>query len=242
MRLGLRRWAGRATIGRYRLRGSALSIHLRHHVLDDVATLIQTFSQGHYAPPPGARRVLEGLGHPPCAMDLGANIGMFGAWFLSRHPEGRVTAYEADPANARVHALTVGANRARADWEVIAAAAGTRSGDVRFVSGQATNSHLAAEGELAAITVPEHDVLSRAGDFDLLKVDIEGAEWALLADPRFADLGVPVVALEYHPVGCPEPDSGAAASGALEQAGYAVGPGDLVATPGHGMVWGWRTV
>lgn len=239
--LGARRIRGRPTVGAYRLRGSGLVVHLRHDVLEDLATLIQTFRQDHYVPPAEAQRALEQLGRPPRAMDLGANIGMFGAWFLSSHPEGRVIAYEADPGNARVHALTVKANRPPLDWEVVTAAAGTRDGEVRFVAGRATNSRLAEEGEADAVTVDEHDVLARAGDIDLLKVDIEGAEWALLDDPRFGDLPVRVVALEYHPARCPGPDPRALSRTRLEDAGFRVADAEFEATPGHGMVWGWRT-
>jgi FkbM family methyltransferase len=240
LRLGARRLRGRPGVGRYHLRGSALAIHIRHHVLEDLGTLVQTFGKDHYVPPPGAQRALDRLGRSLHAMDLGANIGMFGAWFLSRWPEGRVTAYEADPENAQVHALTTAANREIARWELVAAAAGTREDEVRFASGRATNSRLARDDEPDAVTVPQHDVLARAGDVDLLKVDIEGAEWALVDDPRFGDLNIPIVALEYHRERCPGADPLATATHALEGAGYHVVPGELDAQPGEGMVWGWR--
>jgi FkbM family methyltransferase len=241
VRLGVRRLGGGQGIGAYRLRGSGLVVHLRHDVLEDLATLIQTFRQDHYVPPAEAQRVLEQLCRPPQALDLGANIGMFGAWFLSSYPDGRVIAYEADPGNARVHALTVDANRSRVRWELVAAAAGTSEGQVRFAAGHATNSRLAEDDDADAVTVDEHDVLARASDVDLLKVDIEGAEWALLDDPRFAELPVRVVALEYHSARCPAPDPRALSRARLEEAGFRVADGELDATPRHGMVWGWRT-
>lgn len=241
LRLAARRLGGRATTGCYHLRQSGLAVHLRHDVLDDVATLVQTFRQGHYAFPDEVRMALDGLGRPLNVMDLGANVGMFGAWLLSQRPDARVTAYEADPDNARVHALTVRANRPAVRWELVAAAAGARDGTVRFAAGRATNSRLAADDEPDAVAVPQHDVLARAGEVDLLKIDIEGAEWALIADPRFAGLNARVVALEYHSERCPEPEPGGAATRALERAGYRVRAGDLDAEPGHGMVWGWRT-
>jgi FkbM family methyltransferase len=240
VRLGLRRVRGRPTIGRYHLRKSGLAVHLRHDVLEDLATLIQTFRQGHYVPPAEVRTALERCGDQPVAMDLGANIGMFGAWFLSRYPGGHVTAYEADPANAAVHDMTVRANSPAVDWELVTAAAGARNDQVRFITGQATNSRLAADGESAGGLVPQHDVLDRAQNVHLLKVDIEGAEWDLLQDPRFASLPVRVVALEYHAERCPDPDPGAFARARLEAAGLCVTDGGLDATPGHGMVWGWR--
>jgi FkbM family methyltransferase len=240
LRLGVRRLRGTPGIGRYRLRKSGLAIHIRHHVLEDLGTLVQTFGKDHYVPPPEVRSALDRAGRPLHAMDLGANIGMFGAWFLTEWPQGRVTAYEADPENARVHELTTAANRDVARWDLVAAAAGTRDGEVRFASGRATNSRLARDDDADAVTVPQHDVLARAADVDLMKVDIEGAEWALLNDPRLADLKAPVVALEYHRERCPDPDPLESATRALERAGYRVVPGELDAEPGEGMVWGWR--
>lgn len=240
VRLGLRRTRGDATVGRYHLRRSGLAIHVRHDVLADLATLVQTFRQDHYVPPPAAERALAALGRPIHALDLGANIGMFGAWFLARHPDAEVVAYEADPDNARIHALTTEANSDRVRWRVVAAAAGTSDGEVRFLAGNATNSRLAEDSEEGATTVSQEDVIARAGDADLLKIDIEGAEWELLADPRFATLPAAVVALEFHVARCPEPDPRAAAHRLLEAAGYEVADGELDAEPGHGMVWGWK--
>jgi FkbM family methyltransferase len=240
LRLGARRLRGNPGVGRYHLRHSGLAIHIRHHVIEDVGTLVQTFSKAHYVPPPEAKRALDRLGRPLHAMDLGANIGMFGAWFLSQWPDARVTAYEADPENAEVHALTTAANRDSARWELVAAAAGTSDGEVRFASGRATNSRLARDDDADAVTVPQHDVIARAGDVDLLKIDIEGAEWALVDDPRFAELDAAVVALEYHRERCPGGDPLLTATRALDRAGYRVTPGNLDAEPGEGMVWGWR--
>lgn len=240
VRLSVRRLRGSATVGRYHLRRSGLAIHMRHDVLADLATLVQTFRQDHYVPPPPAEAALTALGRPVRALDLGANIGMFGAWFLDRHPDGEVLAYEADPDNARIHSLTTDANRPRAQWQLVAAAAGPRVGEVRFLAGHATNSRLADASDDGAIVVPQEDVLERAGEFDLLKIDIEGAEWDLMADPRFAELPAVVVALEYHAARCPESDPRGAARRLLESVGYDVADGDLDADPGHGMVWGWK--
>jgi FkbM family methyltransferase len=240
LRLGVRRARGRSTVGRYHLRSSDLAVYLRHDVVDDLATLVQTFRQDHYVPPPEATRALEQLGRPIRALDLGANIGMFGAWLLSRWPDSSVVGYEADPGNARIHELTVAANTPRLTWEVVAAAAGTADGEVRFVTGRGAHSRLASDEDRDAATVPVRDVLARAGDADLLKIDIEGAEWSLLADPRFPGLRARVVALEYHSERCPDGDPEAAALRALTAAGYDVAVADLDAPPGHGMVWGWR--
>jgi FkbM family methyltransferase len=240
LRFGIRRTIGGRDVGRYHLRESGLAVHLRHDVLDDLSTLVQTFGQDHYVPPAGAEQALAELGRPIRAMDLGANIGMFGAWLLSRWPDAAVVAYEADPGNARILSLTVAANSPPLAWEACAAAAGTADGEVRFVAGRGAHSRLANDDEPDAVVVPVRDVLARASDTDLLKIDIEGAEWELLADPRFAGLPARVVALEYHAERCPSSDPASAAGEHLAQAGYRTAAADLTAPPGHGMVWGWR--
>jgi FkbM family methyltransferase len=240
LRFGMRRTIGGGGVGRYHLRESGIAVHLRHDVYDDLGTLVQTFGQDHYVPPAAADQALEQLGRPIRAMDLGANIGMFGAWLLSRWPDASVVAYEADPGNARILSMTVDANSPPLLWEACAIAAGTTDGEVRFAAGRGAHSRLASDDDPTAVLVPVRDVLAQAGDVDLLKIDIEGAEWELLADPRFAALPARVVALEYHAERCPTSDPGSAAEQYLEQAGYRTAVAELAAPPGHGMVWGWR--
>ena len=82
--------------------------------------------------------------------------------------------------------------------EVLGAYAGTYDGSVKFEAGLAANSRFAyADSDPSAtITVPMIDTFS-LGSFDLAKIDIESAEWSLLADERFAQLA-PVVVMEWH--------------------------------------------
>lgn len=238
LKLGMRQRKAAGEVWPYRLRGSDIEVFIRDDVGQDVATLVQTFNQDHYVVPPQASAAMAGAGDRPYALDLGANIGMFGAWFLSEYPQGRVTAYEADPANARVHQLTVDANPAH-NWKLEAAAAGVKDGEVAFVTGWHTNSRLAEPGEDATV-VPQHDVLKRAEGVDLMKVDIEGAEWAILRDKRLKKLPAKVIALEYHPERCPSDDPRALVHERLRAAGYETADADFDATDEHGMVWGWR--
>jgi Methyltransferase FkbM domain len=82
-------------------------------------------------------------------------------------------------------------------------------------------------------------VLPLIADADLLKIDIEGSEWPILADSRFKTLSARAVVLEYHPQGAPGPDPAAAAAGLLRAAAFAVGkPFDV---RGHaGVMWAWK--
>lgn len=83
------------------------------------------------------------------------------------------------------------------------------------------------------------DVLPILGNFDYVKMDIEGSEWPILHDERWpvAMRGVAVFALEWHD----RPEVGdcrAVAVAAVEAAGFIAEP----SPPGwsHGTIWGWR--
>jgi FkbM family methyltransferase len=226
----------RPVLCRYRLRGSGLPFYLRH-ATPDVNTFEQIFDEGHYDLPPPVSRALEGIAAPR-AVDLGANIGMFGLWLRTRFPAARLVAFEPDPENAAVLARTAEANAG--EWRLLQAAAGNGDGSVRFVTGRFANSHVASGGE-EGVDVPLVDVFPYMDDADFVKIDIEGAEWHLTGDPRFSRLTARVVAFEYHPGDGLMGDPRAAAIDALRTAGYETVDGELETLPGHGMVWAWRS-
>jgi FkbM family methyltransferase len=167
--------------------------------------------------------------------DLGANIGLFSAWVLARRPDARIVAFEPDPANAEVLTACMTANGERA--EIVRAAAAPEAGELRFHAGDLAASRVVEEGGIAIEAVDVFPYLQHA---DLVKVDIEGGEWALLADPRFADLPARALVLEYHPHLCPAPDPRAHAEALLTGAGWKLQHMDFDMPPGHGVVWAWR--
>jgi len=93
--------------------------------------------------------------------------------------------------------------------------------------------------EAGDLEVRAEDVFRYAGESDYVKLDIEGAEWAILHDPRFPRLA-PVVALEYHPHMCPTPDPDEHARRALDRAGYRWADAEFDSPRGHGMIWAWK--
>jgi FkbM family methyltransferase len=213
----------------YRLRESGVSIALRHHT-GDVMVLDEIFSQREYEPPPEVE-----LGSVESAVDLGANIGLFGAWLLGRAPAARIVGYEPDPGNAAVHRRALEANGLGERWRLVEAFAGSAHGTTSFSAGLHATSH-----EGSGIEVPVVDVLPELARADLVKIDIEGAEWALLADPRFANISADVVVLEYHGDGCPDPDPKASATSKLVAAGFEVVSGPAKEAYGAGILWGVR--
>jgi FkbM family methyltransferase len=234
-------WARVATrsrrLARYHLAGSDVVIHLRHGTVD-VMTLEEIFSLGHYDAPRQVLRILQDA-TPLRVVDLGANIGLFGAQVRRDFPRARIVAFEPDPANAAVLQRSIEANGGDDGWHLVEACAQTVDGDVPFVAEESTSSRVEAS-PAAEMIVPGVDVFPFLEDVDLLKIDIEGAEWPILTDPRFEARVARTVALEYHPYGCPEADAGDFAQRLLRGAGYETHASDFRLPPGHGMLWAWR--
>lgn len=125
----------------------------------------------------------------PRILDCGANIGAASLFFKREYPNARITAYEADPALCAMTRSNLDRNGA-GDIEVVHAALWTSTGEVTFLaegsdSGMIGGLAGASDAFVArTVTVPSlrlRDVL--AGErVDLLKLDIEGAEDAVLRD------------------------------------------------------------
>lgn len=233
-----RELSGRHDVRAYRVRDSDLWVNLQHGT-PDIYGLDQTFHQHLFELPPPAAAALQNLGRPPRALDLGANIGLFGLWMFGRYPEGYLTAFEPDPRNARLLSMTIEANDLRERWRLIEAAVGTREGEVRFAAGEFGTSHIAAPTDTGALTVALTDLFDHTADVDLLKIDIEGAEWEILRDPRFGEIPAKVIALDYHDQGCPEDDPHRPARDLMSSWGFEVLPIPQEGASG-GMLWAWR--
>jgi FkbM family methyltransferase len=218
----------------YRLRDSGVAVALRHHT-GDVLVLDEIFSQLEYEPPDEVRPAVSALPPAPHVVDLGANIGLFGAWVLGRFPDATIVAVEADPANAAVHRRTIEANGLDAQWRLLEGFAATQAGVVRFAGGEHATSR--AGGGEGSIDVPTFDVFPALASADVVKIDIEGAEWELLADPRFAGLRPRILVLEYHEDGCRGAVPAHAAEEALRAAGLEVVHGSRKPQFGAGIVW-----
>jgi FkbM family methyltransferase len=209
-------------------------VFLRHGSAD-IVTLDEVFYRRDYQLPAIVLRMLRDLGRPPVAVDMGANIGLFGVFFLERFGDARLVAIEPDERNIEVLTLCAAANGGDAQWEIVPAAASSADGEVRFVRSDFTLSRIGDEGELTP-AVDAFRYLERA---DVAKIDIEGGEWALLGDARFLDGRARALVLEYHPYLCPISDARAAATRALEAADFDVRPVHHF-EHGHGVLWATR--
>lgn len=238
-----RELARRGGCFRYELREFPGRSVLVRHGTGDVVTLGEVFRNLDYRPPAEVEESLGGRG-PLRVVDLGANVGYAGAYMSGLWPDCRIEAWEPDPANADVHEALIGIEGEGVRWRVTRAAAGTATGEAQFISGEVALSRL-AEVDMGrskgaeVIDVVVEDVLSAIAGADLLKMDIEGGEWAIISDERFTAAPPRCLVMEYHPEGCPDADPPASVRGFLEGAGLTVG--EIGRSPhGAGMVWAWR--
>lgn len=242
LRFALRQVAGHGTHC-YELRQSGMKFHLRHRT-GDVAILNKIFARDRalssYEPPSEVAAVLDAASAPRI-LDVGANIGLFGLYALTRWPGAEITAFEPDPENFRVLSRTVAANDTENRWSAVCAAASNAPGELRFAPGHGAKAHIAGAGDDGTISVTAIDFFDQQGSgVDLVKMDIEGGEWEILSDPRFATLNARAIRLEWHVLKCPEPDARAAAIGLLRAAGFTrIVDGDREHER-NGVLWAWR--
>jgi FkbM family methyltransferase len=222
----------------YRLRATGDHVLLRHRV-HDAATMAEIFHRHDYEPPPEVAAV---LGEPRSIVDLGANIGLFGIFAARRWPGSEIVGYEADPDNAVVHERAIAINGLASRWKLVTVAAGATEREVELAAGRAMESFVVQPGTgagLPTIRVPVRDVLGEVGAADLVKIDIEGGEWEILHDPRFASEPPRALVLEYHPNPGAGPNPREAVEKALHAAGLQIA--DIWhRDDGYGMLWAWR--
>ncbi|MCW3031559.1 MAG: hypothetical protein JWM66_1692 [Solirubrobacterales bacterium] len=200
VRLALRELLHREDLAIYRVRRTGQRVAIRHGAAA-VWVLAEVFRRRCYEPSPD---LAELLGEPKTIVDLGGNIGLFGLYAAARWPRAHIVAFEPDDENAAIQRLTIDANELTGRWELVQAAASNRDGHVSFVCGLNAVSHIADSNSAErTVEVPMHDVLPRVARADLLKMDIEGGEWAILGDPRFRKEPPRAIVLEYHPHRCP---------------------------------------
>jgi FkbM family methyltransferase len=133
----------------------------------------------------------------PRILDLGANIGL-SAWYFKRlFPQARITAVEADPAIFRVLSHNVKA-LSLANVELINAAAWHEDGTMRFRSDGADGGRVSGEGQLEVPALSLARMLEGRGPFDLIKMDIEGAEDFALPSARKHLSQARFLFVEYH--------------------------------------------
>jgi len=140
----------------------------------------------------------------PLILDCGSNIGMSILYFKHVYPEARIIGFEPDPAIFPYLDENVVRNGLK-DVQLVQAALAGREGTLTFYSdgkyGSCLAQHLQGnvpEGwtKCEVPCVRLRDYLTEPVDF--LKMNIEGAEWEVLADSADRLRQVQEMVIEYH--------------------------------------------
>jgi FkbM family methyltransferase len=218
-------------VGHHKLAAGGVAV-LRHRTRDvDIFDEVLVPPRA-YDPPPAVAERLAALARLS-VLDLGGNIGLFGLDCLRRYPGARITSLEADAANIQILRACRSRNP-HADWTIMPVAAGARAATVRFNAGEFADSAVSPDG---SVEVPVIDIFPLVANADFVKIDIEGSEWPILLDDRFASVTARVVALEWHERGAPPGDARATILDRFADSGYV---GSAEGNRHHGLAWAWR--
>ena len=134
----------------------------------------------------------------PVIFDCGSNIGMSILYFRKLYPNARVVAFEAEPEIAALLDKNLKENDIKG-VEIIDKAVWTDNNGILFGSESADSSSIYSNSEKKKIqSVRLKEYLLKEDHIDFLKMDIEGAETAVLNDCRYTLGHVQNLFVEFH--------------------------------------------
>lgn len=188
------RWRGRRTTVGLRLRnGPWILLRPNRAGNNDYGVAYEIFVHRYYACPrplaPDSVRLI---------VDLGANVGFSCLYWLTQYPHAQLVALEPHPGHFAQCRSNIAANDLLSRVELTRAAAGVAPQEIAM--SDAGTSSAVLPGNAAGIAAPMLDIFAMLSDrvVDILKLDIEGGEYPILGDPRFATLRPRCVVMEWH--------------------------------------------
>ena len=134
----------------------------------------------------------------PIIFDCGANVGMSVLYFKQLYPNSRIKAFEADPVISTILESNLKANKIE-DVEIVSRAVWKDSEGIWFGSEAADSSSIYSTADKKLIeSIRLKDYLTAESRIDFLKIDIEGAETAVLDDCRDNLKHVQNLFVEFH--------------------------------------------
>jgi FkbM family methyltransferase len=182
--------------GRFR-HGPRISIRPRPS--NDFDTAYEIFHGGIYQTglaPTDVRRVV----------DVGGNVGDSCLFWCWRYPGAKVLAFEPHPEHCGILDWHIRVNNYNDRIELIRAGAASAAGRAVLTDEDDRSTMLTGSpgkpGSNGVIAIERVDFFAAVGDepIDILKMDIEGAEYELMADPRFDKIArrTRCVVMEWH--------------------------------------------
>ncbi|MBL7929213.1 MAG: FkbM family methyltransferase [Bacteroidia bacterium] len=132
----------------------------------------------------------------PVIIDCGANLGLSVSWFARNYPGSSIIAFEPDPLLFGILQHNAQANNINADLRN--EAVWNTNSELKFFSSKKQNAQIADSGTETVKAVRLKEILETYSQIDLLKIDIEGAEYAVIADCRNELHRVKHVFVECH--------------------------------------------
>ena len=135
----------------------------------------------------------------PKILDLGANIGLSVLYFKALYPNAQITAFEADPAIYECLKNNVYRN-GFTDVELINKAVWDSNGKIRFRVEGGDGGRVVQDDDKHGMEIETIDIsaLIAGKSYDLLKMDIEGAEHKVLPAIKNYLHNFRFVFIEYH--------------------------------------------
>ena len=134
----------------------------------------------------------------PVIFDCGTNIGTSVVYFRQNYPNARIVAFEADEHISATLQENLRQNQI-SGVEVITKAVWTNDKGIWFGSDQADSASIFSQTDRKLVpSIRLRDVLLRETQIDMLKMDIEGAESAVLTDCHDALGHVQNLFVEFH--------------------------------------------
>jgi len=188
------RLRGRRSVARLNLRrGPDILMRPSGAGNNDYGVAYEIFVHRHYACPRPLPAASVDL-----IVDLGANVGFSCLYWLSQYPVAKVVALEPHPDHFAQCRANLALNDVLPRVELHCAAAGVAPRQIAL-SDAGTSSAVVSPGA-SGITAPMLDIFTMLSgrEIDILKLDIEGGEYAILADPRFELQRPRCLVMEWH--------------------------------------------
>lgn len=134
----------------------------------------------------------------PVIFDCGANVGTSCLYFKHIYPQASIKAFEADPHIAQLLSHNIQFNHLKG-VEVVAKAVWTDNNGIYISHEGADGASVFGEGEkIYTPSIRLKEALLAEKHIDMLKIDIEGAEVAVLEDCKDSLYHVGHIFIEYH--------------------------------------------
>ena len=177
------RFGSRKSVRRFRLDG--LDVRVRSPSV--VPQYMEIFDGCGYLAPGAPKRIL----------DLGANVGLASLFFARQYPDASIDAIECDP---EIYGLLTANLQANGATNVTPHRFGAakENGEMAFAPNGIGGGRRAEGGSVMVPTLDMKEWLAAQEPYDLVKIDIEGAERTLF--PYVADevLQARYIVMEYH--------------------------------------------